>query len=121
MSENSTFSVLCDAYDEHVQNFSVKRLEDRRDVLRLRAIRMQRRSRPASKEDLEKELAALGRKRLNGFVPPANVTRRSQAFKGRADYSHMAWLAIFRQKSSIGPRGCKLMAMARGVEWRHLE
>ena len=33
----------------------------------------------------------------------------------------MAGLAIFDQKSSIGPRGRKLMAMARGVEWRYLE
>ena len=38
-----------------------------------------------------------------------------------AHANSMAGLAMFDQKSSIGPRGRKLMAMARGVEWRCLE
>ena len=88
MSKHARHSALCDAYDEYIQDYSDRRLDARRDVLRRRALRKRRRPRSPSREDLEKELVAIGRKQLNGFLPPANVPRRYQTFTGRADYSH---------------------------------
>jgi len=106
MSENSTFSVLCNAYDEHIQNFSVKRLEERRDVLRQRAMRMKRFSRSTSKEYLEKELVALGRKQLQGFLPPANAPKRSNALDRRADYSYRKMHVLGNPRRSPDRQPC---------------
>jgi hypothetical protein len=74
----------------------------------------------------DEEFVWLVRNRLMLHQPQLNAVRGKKCVKegcsGVLNEEHiMAGLAIFDPKSSIGPRGRKLMAMARGVEWRYLE